>query len=323
MNLSVSVCHICELRTPLCANQRRHLVFTWIPSSPTSLSLSLSLSLNIHSTFTFFSILFSSLFFAIHIQQTMFSNFQHNNLFQPSRECQTSEDDDARSSGGPNPITTQNPFSGRSAASDGASIEIGRRPRGRPPGSKNKPKSPLIITNDPEPAMSPHILEIPGGSDLVESIARFSNRRNTGLCVLTGSGTVVNVTLRQPSAPLGTTVTFTGRFNILTISATFFPSSESSPPMPKEFSISLAGPQGQIIGGFVVGRLVAAGTVFVIAASFNNPSYHRLPLEEDVRSKSVSGGDGQSPSLSGGESCMYSCQLPSDVIWAPTARTPF
>jgi len=257
----------------------------------------------------------------------MFSNFhqqQHHNLFQPSRECQTSEEDETRSSGGPSP---NKPSSILSGGNDGATIEIGRRPRGRPPGSKNKPKaqSQIIINHSSEPAMSPHILEIPEGSDIVEAIARFSNRRKTGLCVLTGSGTVANVTLRQPSGPPGTTVTFHGRFNILSISATFFSPLESSPPMNKELSISLAGPQGQIVGGFVVGPLLAAGTVFVIAASFNNPSYHRLPLEEDVMNNSVSGGceEKSPPQLSGGESCLYSSQLPSGVIWAPTSRTNF
>jgi predicted DNA-binding protein with PD1-like motif len=260
----------------------------------------------------------------------MFSNFQQqqqqqHNLFQPSRECQTSEEDETRSSGGPSPITAHKPFS--VSCGDGSTVEIGRRPRGRPPGSKNKPKTHQIIINrQPDPAMSPHILEIPEGSDVVEAIARFSNRRKTGLCILSGSGTVANVTLRQISAPPGTTVTFHGRFNILSISATFFSPSEPSPPIQKEFSISLAGPQGQIVGGFVVGRLLAVSAVFVIAASFNNPSYHRLPLEEDVMNNSVSGGGGEKspPQHTGGEeSCMYSAQLPSDVIWATTPRTHF
>jgi predicted DNA-binding protein with PD1-like motif len=257
----------------------------------------------------------------------MFSNFQQqqHNLFQPSHECQTSEEDETRSSCGPSPITAHKPFS---LSGDGSTIEIDRRPRGRPPGSKNKPKTHQIIINrQPDPAMSPHILEIPEGSDVVEAIARFSNRRKTGLCILSGSGTVANVTLRQISAPPGTTVTFHGRFNILSISATFFSPSEPSPPIQKEFSISLAGPQGQIVGGFVVGRLLAVSAVFVIAASFNNPSYHRLPLEEDVMNNSASGGGGDEKSppqhTGGGESCMYSAQLPSDVIWATTPRTHF
>lgn len=110
------------------------------------------------------------------------------------------------------------------------------------------------------------------------------------------------------------------------------------PPVPNSFTISLAGPQGQIVGGLVAGSLLAAGTVFVVAASFNNPSYHRLPAaEEEVRNSVSGGGEGQSPPVSGGggesghvaaggDSCgmsaMYSCQLPSDVIWAPTARPP-
>ncbi|KAK7282886.1 hypothetical protein RIF29_11990 [Crotalaria pallida] len=219
-----------------------------------------------------------------------------------------------------------------STTGDGATIEVVRRPRGRPPGSKNKPRPPVIITRD-SPAMSPLILEVSGGNDVVEAVAKFSRRKNIGLCVLTGSGTVANVTLRQPSTTPGATVTFHGRFDILSVSATFLPpGSTPSPAMPNGFSISLAGPQGQIVGGIVAGALTAAGSVYMIAASFNNPSYHRLQPDEERNSVSGSG-EGQSPPLSGGgggdgqagESCgmsMYSCHLPSDVIWAPTARPP-
>lgn len=46
-------------------------------------------------------------------------------------------------------------------------------------------------------------------------------------------------------------------------------------------SIFLAGGQGQVVGGSVVGELIAAGPVIVIAASFTNVAYERLPLEED------------------------------------------
>ncbi|XP_020212059.1 AT-hook motif nuclear-localized protein 17 [Cajanus cajan] len=224
------------------------------------------------------------------------------------------------------PTTAQKANS--SGGGDGATIEVVRRPRGRPPGSKNKPKPPVIITRDPEPAMSPYILEVSGGNDVVDAIAQFSRRKNMGICVLTGSGAVANVTLRQPSTTPGATVTFHGRFDILSVSATFLP--QQSPPVPNGFAISLAGPQGQIVGGLVAGALIAAGTVFVIAASFNTPAYHRLPPEEE----GTSVGDGHSPAVSGGgdsgghgqaESCgmsMYSCHLPSDVIWAPTARPP-
>ncbi|XP_004501632.1 AT-hook motif nuclear-localized protein 17 [Cicer arietinum] len=265
----------------------------------------------------------SLLFSKLHQSQP----FPHN-PYQLSNQCQTiATDDDNNRTGGGATANKQN------SSGDGATIEVIRRPRGRPPGSKNKPKPPVIITRDPEPAMSPFILEVSGGNDVVLAIAQFSRRKNIGLCVLTGSGTVANVTLRQPSTTPGATVTFHGRFDILSVTATFLPQqSGASPAVPSGFSITLAGPQGQIVGGLVAGNLIAAGTVYVIAGSFNNPSYHRLPMEEEVRN-SESGGDGNSANVSGavdsgqgqGESCgmsMYSCHLPSDVIWAPPARPP-
>ncbi|KAG1342282.1 AT-hook motif nuclear-localized protein 17 [Cocos nucifera] len=255
---------------------------------------------------------------------------------------------------------------------DGASIEVVKRPRGRPPGSKNKPKPPVIITREAEPsaAMRPHVLEIPGGHDVVDSLARFARLRNLGICVLSGTGAVANVALRQPSLPAppphgavppaGATIGFHGPFEILSISATFLPpamAALSPASAAASLSISLAGPQGQIVGGTVVGPLVAVGTVVVVAAAFSNPTFHRLPVEDDVSiSVSVSGGGGggsgrevqeherhvhqehheqrrpHAPPQAAvravvptAESCgmsIYSCHLPSEVIWAPTARPP-
>lgn len=275
------------------------------------------------------SLLFSKLHQSQSQSQSPFHPFQLS-----QHECQPIGEDDNHNNNSGGGATAQKPNS----SGDGATIEVSRRPRGRPPGSKNKPKPPIIITRDPETVMSPFILEVCGGNDVVEAISEFSRRKNIGLCVLTGSGTVANVTLRQPSTTPGTTVTFHGRFDILSITATFVPQQHGvSPAIPSNFSISLAGPQGQIVGGIVAGNLIAAGTVFVIASSFNNPSYHRLPLEEDEGGNSVSGGggDGNSQNVSGavdsgqgggGESCgmsMYNCHLPSsDVIWAPSARPP-
>ncbi|KAK9023469.1 hypothetical protein V6N11_003688 [Hibiscus sabdariffa] len=278
--------------------------------------------------------------------------FSHH--FQLSRNSQTPDSDDTTHTPNHGPkdlsTTTHSPSlpsggsgggsarggGGTNSGGDGASIEIVRRPRGRPPGSKNKPKPPVVITHEPDPAMSPYILEIPGGNDIVEAVSRFSRRKNIGICVLTGSGAVTNVTLRQPSsATPGATITFHGRFDILSLSATFL--SQTTCHVPNTISISLAGPQGQVVGGFVAGPLVAAGNVFIVAATFNNPSYHRLPGEEEVKNTVSSGGaGGQSPPLSGGggdsshgggaDSCgvsMYNSHIGgSDVIWAPTARPP-
>ncbi|GMI82787.1 AT-hook motif nuclear localized protein 17 [Hibiscus trionum] len=278
----------------------------------------------------------------------MFSKLHHHQShpfshhFHHSRDSQTPDSDDTTHTPSHAPkdlsTTTHSPSlpTGANSGGDGASIEIVRRPRGRPPGSKNKPKPPVLITHEPEPAMSPYILEIPGGNDIVEAVSCFARRKNIGICVLKGSGTVSNVTLRQPSsATPGATITFHGRFDILSISATFL-SQTTSCHVPDTISISLAGPQGQIVGGFVVGPLVAADNVFIVAATFNNPTYHRLSGEEGRNTVSPGGAGGQSPPLSGGggdsshgggaDSCgvsMYNSHLGgSDVIWAPTARPP-
>ncbi|OVA15585.1 protein of unknown function DUF296 [Macleaya cordata] len=154
----------------------------------------------------------------------------------------------------------------------------GRRPRGRPPGSKNKPRSPIIVTRENQNALSSHVLEISSGSDIAECVATFARRRQRGVCVLSGSGVVTNVTLRQPASP-GGVVTLHGRFEILSLSGAFLP--PPSPPGATGLTVYLAGGQGQVVGGSVVGELVASGPVMVMAATFTNAAYERLPLEDD------------------------------------------
>lgn len=257
----------------------------------------------------------------------------------------------------------------KSDGNDGSSIEVVRRPRGRPLGSKNKPKPPVVITSesvDSYDVMRPHVLEISSGHDIGDALAKFSRRRNVGVSVLAGNGIVSNITLRQPqttpsasysipSAANSSTFTFQGRFEILSISATLFPPTAMS-VLPTStggmLSVSLAGPHGQIVGGAVAGPLVAAGTVTVIAATFQNPSYHRLPLEDTEISGDEEVGNGgeilllqhqtthhqqqqqqrhsgtglavggEPSSTSSGLPMSASCHLLSDIIWAPMTRHP-
>ncbi|KAG6539010.1 AT-hook motif nuclear-localized protein 20-like [Zingiber officinale] len=159
----------------------------------------------------------------------------------------------------------------------------GRRPRGRPPGSKNKPKAPVIITRESPNALRSHVLEIASGADVMDAVATFARRRQRGVCILSGSGSVSNVTLRQPGVPppqpAAGVVALHGRFEILSLSGAFLPA--PSPPGVTGLTVYLAGGQGQVVGGNVVGELVASGPVMVIAATFSNATYERLPLEED------------------------------------------
>ncbi|XVE62775.1 hypothetical protein DITRI_Ditri06bG0146800 [Diplodiscus trichospermus] len=174
-------------------------------------------------------------------------------------------------------------------------IEVStRRPRGRPPGSKNKAKPPIFVTRDSPNALRSHVMEIANGSDVAETLAQFARRRQRGVCVLSGSGTVTDVTLRQPSAP-GAVMALHGRFEILSLTGAFLPG--PSPPGSTGLTIYLAGGQGQVVGGSVAGSLVASGPVMVIAATFSNATYERLPLEEEE--EAAAGAQGQ---LGGGGS---------------------
>ncbi|KAL1536091.1 AT-hook motif nuclear-localized protein 20-like [Salvia divinorum] len=169
---------------------------------------------------------------------------------------------------------------------EGAVEVCTRRPRGRPPGSKNKPKPPIFVTRDSPNALRSHVMEVASGTDVAESIAHFARRRQRGVCVLSGSGSVVNVTIRQPAAA----VVLQGRFEILSLTGAFLPG--PAPPGATGLTVYLAGGQGLVVGGSVVGPLVAAGPVMVVAATFSNATYERLPLEEE---EEAAAGGGDSP----------------------------
>ncbi|KAH7673890.1 AF0104/ALDC/Ptd012-like protein [Dioscorea alata] len=83
-----------------------------------------------------------------------------------------------------------------------------------------------------------------------------------GLCVLAGSDSVSNVTLRQPMQTPATTIVLRGRFEILSLSDSMLPS--SLPTMQCCVSVSLVGPQGQVIDDMVAG-----------------PTFNHLPEDND------------------------------------------
>ncbi|CAL1387392.1 unnamed protein product [Linum trigynum] len=181
---------------------------------------------------------------------------------------------------------------GEGSGGGGGTTSI-RRPRGRPAGSKNKPKPPIVITKESPNSLRSHILEIGAGSDIAESVAGFAQRRHRGVSILSGNGVVSNVTLHQPAAP-GGVIALHGNFELLSLSGSFLPA--PSPPGAAGLTVYLAGGQGQVVGGRVVGPLVAAGPVMVVAATFANAVYERLPLED----QEVAVGHGPGPAGSDG-----------------------
>ncbi|EPS64500.1 hypothetical protein M569_10282, partial [Genlisea aurea] len=160
-----------------------------------------------------------------------------------------------------------------------------RRPRGRPAGSRNKPKPPVVCTREFPDVLRPIILEIGDGNDVVEAISRFAWRRQRGFCVLAAAGAVSDVTLRQ-FAGAGDGhghgrgfLTLRGRFVILSLSAVFLP--PPAPPIATNLSVILGDSQGQTVGGNVAGALIASGTVILTTASFANVAYEKLQVKEE------------------------------------------
>ncbi|XP_022732331.1 AT-hook motif nuclear-localized protein 17-like [Durio zibethinus] len=246
-----------------------------------------------------------------------------------------------------------------------SSENTARKPRGRPPGSKNKPKPPIVITRDSDSAMKPVILEISAGSDIIDTIISFARRNHVGVSIISATGSVSNLTLRHPvsHAPA---LSLHGPFGLLSLSGSFFDSttlssssktpqsssSSTSPspcslPSPRSsfFGVTLAGAQGQVFGGIVGGKVMAATQVIVVVATFISPAFHRLPCEGDNEDHHqdakpcIRGSDGGGGAAVGAtESCSstgmsmsvygvasptpLNCQIsPPDVMpWGPSSR---
>lgn len=119
---------------------------------------------------------------------------------------------------------------------------------------------------------TPHIISVAAGEDVTMRIISFAQQGPRAICILSANGAISNVTLGQPDSS-GGTMTYEGRFELLSLSGSFMPTdSGGSRSRSGGMSVSLASPDGRVIGGGVVGLLVAATPVQVIVGSFL-PSY--------------------------------------------------
>eukprot|EP01018_Ginkgo_biloba_P021794 Gb_26094 [translate_table: standard] len=88
------------------------------------------------------------------------------------------------------------------------------------------------------------------------------------VCVLSANGAISNVALRQPAIS-GGTVTYEGRFEILSLSGSFLLTDVGGARnRTGGLCVSLAGPDGRVIGGGVAGLLMAASPVQVVVGTF-------------------------------------------------------
>ncbi|XP_042426527.1 AT-hook motif nuclear-localized protein 1-like isoform X1 [Zingiber officinale] len=177
----------------------------------------------------------------------------------------------------------------------------GKRSKGRPPGSG---KHQLLAALGEWFACSaggnftPHVVTISAGEDAAARILSFSQKGPRSICILSANGAISNVTLRQPGSS-GGTLTYEviepktsfifhlnlnlaraheqGRFEILSLSGSFTLTANGGGVRSRTggISVSLAGPDGRVIGGGVAGSLLAASPIQVVVGSFTPNTFSK------------------------------------------------
>ncbi|KHN33771.1 Putative DNA-binding protein ESCAROLA [Glycine soja] len=180
--------------------------------------------------------------------------------------------------------------------SDSASAGTVKR-RGRPRGSVNKnKKNNSSKYSGPGSWFTPHVITVKAGEDLSARIMTISQSSSRNICILTANGAISNVTLRQPASS-GGTVTYEGRFEILSLGGSFF---LAGTERAGGLSVSLSGPDGRVLGGGVAGLLVAASPVQIVLASFVSDVRKHFKHAKQMQNAKVSIAAGQSSSPSRG-----------------------
>lgn len=203
---------------------------------------------------------------------------------------------------GADPATRESPLT----ANDECPAQGGPRGRGRPKGSKNRPK-PLVPATSDSPvtandersgeggavtprrrgrpkgsknkakALVPRLFEIPSGEDMRMTLETFTLGRQLGLFILSGNGMVRNVTLHNLADPTAV-VTYGGPLHILSISGAFPRTTENQ--QATEITVSLKDVRtGAIVAGTVMDSLLAFGRVFLMAGTVADIHQEQLNVQ--------------------------------------------
>ncbi|KAK8693456.1 hypothetical protein V6N13_071039 [Hibiscus sabdariffa] len=171
----------------------------------------------------------------------------------------------------PMPISSSVPSGGGGEFSSSG----GKRGRGRGSGYQIKHHKRTDMENLGEWAatsvgtnFTPHVITVNAGEDVTMKVISFSQQGPRAICILSASGVISNVTLRQPDSS-GGTLTYEGRFEILCLSGSFMPTeTQGTRSRSGGMSVSLASADGRVVGGGVAGLLIAASPVQVVVGSF-------------------------------------------------------
>ncbi|MFS7923451.1 putative AT-hook motif nuclear-localized protein [Helianthus anomalus] len=127
----------------------------------------------------------------------------------------------------------------------------------------------FFFERSPGVGFTPHVITVKAGEDITSKMTAFSQQGPRTVCILSANGAISNVTLSQPAMSRGT-VTYEGWFEIISLSGSFMlaDSDGNHSSRSSGLSVSLAGSYGRVLGGGVVGSLVAATPIQVVVGSF-------------------------------------------------------
>ncbi|XP_018476658.2 AT-hook motif nuclear-localized protein 10 [Raphanus sativus] len=164
------------------------------------------------------------------------------------------------------PFTASQTSGGGGGGSGEGGSSTQKKMRGRPRGSINKKK--LQALGSTGVGFTPHVLTVMTGEDVASKIMAFSQNGPRTVCVLSANGSISNVTLRR-FATSGGTVTYEGRFEILSLSGSFLlVENNGHRSRTGGLSVTLSAPDGHVLGGCVAGLLIAASPVQIVVGSF-------------------------------------------------------
>ncbi|GER31250.1 AT hook motif DNA-binding family protein [Striga asiatica] len=118
-------------------------------------------------------------------------------------------------------------------------------------------------------SLLPHVIIVNTGEDITTKINEFARQGPRAVCIVSGSGTVSNVTIQHPNSS-GGILTYEGIFEILSLSGSFTPTEmpDSKNGRSGNLTITLSGADGRVVGGLVSGVTIAATPIKVVVASF-------------------------------------------------------
>ncbi|XP_020578779.1 uncharacterized protein LOC110023628 [Phalaenopsis equestris] len=149
-----------------------------------------------------------------------------------------------------------------------------KRRRGRPPGSKNKTKAASFLR--------PHVLEISHGADIAEAVKNLTRNLGGYASILTANGPVSSAVLKQPSCSSAVDITLRGCYEIVSMTSYFRGGGGCG---EGSIAVTMAGINGEVVGGILSGALVAAGRVVVVVAEFLNPAVYEWSEVKELDSR--------------------------------------